>query len=162
MNSAINWMARNHVASNLLMAAFIVGGLIMTGSVKQEVFPEINLDKINVNVVYPGASPEETEEGIVLKVEEAISGIDGIKETTSKAAEGSATVTAVVDMGEDADKILNDIKSEVDRITTFPEDAEKPVVSKMVLRREAISLVVYGDVKERALREWAEIVRDDL
>lgn len=162
MKGPITWMAKNHVASNLLMLLFIVGGLVMSFSIKQEVFPEISLDRITVTVAYPGAGPEETEEGIVLKVEESISGIDGIKEIKSTAAEGSATISAVLDTGEDADQILNDIKSEVDRITTFPEDAEKPVVSKMVIRREAISLVIYGQASELALREWAEEVRDDL
>ena len=162
MNGAIKWMAHNHVAANLLMMVFVVGGLVIGLNVKQEVFPEINLDMVQVSVAYPGASPEEVEEGIILKLEENISGIDGIKELNSLAAEGLGSVSAVIRSGEDTDLILQDIKSEVDRIITFPEEAEKPVVRKLVTRREVISLVVYGDVPEKTLREQAESMRDEL
>lgn len=162
MNNWIGWMARNHVAANLLMMLFIVGGLAMGFQAKQEVFPEIELDWISTTVVYPGASPDEVEEGIVLQVEEAISSVDGIEEIKSVAAEGAGTVNAKVRSGEDVDQILQDIKNEVDRITTFPAEAEKPIVAKLVRRREVISVVVYGDVAERALREQAEMIRDEL
>ncbi|MBU1737563.1 MAG: efflux RND transporter permease subunit, partial [Proteobacteria bacterium] len=162
MNNWIGWMAKNHVAANLLMMIFIVGGLFMGFQVKQEVFPEIELDWISTTVVYPGASPDEVEEGIILQVEEAISSIDGIDEIKSVAAEGAGTVNAKVRSGEDADLILQDIKNEVDRITTFPGEAEKPIVAKIVNRREVISVVVYGNAPERSLREQAEAVRDEL
>jgi multidrug efflux pump subunit AcrB len=155
-------MARNHVAANLLMFVLIVGGLIKAYSIKQEVFPEIDLDRVQVIVAYPGAGPEEVEEGIILQVEENLSGVDGIKEIDSSASEGLGVVTAVLRSGEDADRVLQDIKSEVDRIVTFPEDAEKPVISKLLNRHEVISVVVYGDIGERALREQAERVRNDL
>lgn len=162
MNGPIKWMAQNHVAANLLMLFFVIGGLVIGSTVKQEVFPEVLLDQIQVTVVYPGASPEEVEEGIILKTEESIRGVDGIKEINSTAAEGVGTVSAIIHTGEDADRILQDIKSEVDRITTFPEDAEKPVITKLLNRREVVSLVVYGDASERALRQQAEAIRDDL
>jgi multidrug efflux pump subunit AcrB len=126
MNGPISWMARNHVAANLLMLLFVVGGLVMGSSLKQEVFPEIDLDRISVSVIYPGASPDEVEEGIILQIEEAISGIDGIDEINSTANEGGGTVVAKLALGEDSDQVLQDIKNEVDRITTFPEEAEKP------------------------------------
>jgi multidrug efflux pump subunit AcrB len=148
----IKWMAHNHVAANLLMMVFIIGGLAMGFSVKQEVFPEINLDRIQVSVAYPGAGPDEVEEGIILQVEENISGIDGIKEVTSVAAEGYGVVIALIRDGEDTDLILQDVKSAVDRIITFPEDAEKPVINKMLNRREVASLAIYGNVSERSLR----------
>ena len=162
MKGIIQWMAANHVAANLLMFIFIVGGLVIGKTVKQEVFPEIELDRIQVSVIYPGAGPEEIEEGIILKIEESLTGVDGIKQITAIASEGSGSVIAEIYSGEDADQILQDIKSEVDRITTFPEDAEKAIISKMLNRREAISLVVYGDIPERSLRELAEQVRDEL
>ena len=138
MNNWIAWMARNHVAANLLMALFIVGGLVMIFQVKQEVFPEIELDWISTTVVYPGASPDEVEEGIVLQVEEAIGSVDGVEEIKSIAAEGAGTVNAKVRAGEDPDLVLQDIKNEVDRITTFPGESEKPIVAKLVNRREGI------------------------
>ena len=162
MKQAVKWMANNHVAANLLMMVFIVGGLIKGLSIKQEVFPEIALDKIQVTVEYSGAGPEEVEEGIILKIEDSLTGINGIKEIKSMAAEGRATVTAEVRSGENADLILQDIKSEVDRIVTFPEEAEEPVVTKLLNLTEVISVVVYGDVSERTLREQAETIREEL
>ncbi|HKL25602.1 MAG TPA: efflux RND transporter permease subunit [Desulfuromonadales bacterium] len=162
MNQAIRWMTRNHVAANLLMLVLIVGGLIMGTRVKQEVFPEVNLDRVTVNVAYPGAGPEEVEEGVILKIEESLTGLDGIKQLTSQAAEGFGLVIAELETGADADAVLQDVKSEVDRITTFPLNAEEPVISKMLNRREVISVVVYGEVPERSLREQAEQIRDDL
>ena len=104
-------MAHNHVAANLLMAVFIVGGLVLGRSIKQEVFPEVNLDQVTISVAYPGAGPDEVEEGIILKIEENISGIDGLKEIQAQAAEGFGTVTAVLREGEDIDQFLQDIKS---------------------------------------------------
>lgn len=155
-------MANNHVAANLLMMIFIVGGFIMAFAIKQEVFPEIDLDLVRVSVAYPGASPEEVEDGIILKVEESLSSITGIKEITSVASEGLGQVTAEVLEGENPDTVLQDVKSEIDRITTFPEEAEKAVISKVVNRREVVSIVVYGNAPERSLREQAESIRDEL
>jgi multidrug efflux pump subunit AcrB len=162
VKAAIRWMARNHVAANILMFVLIVGGLIKGFSIKQEVFPEVDLDRVQVSVAYPGAGPEEVEEGILRRIEENVTGVDGIKEITSSASEGIGVVTAEVESGEDVDLVLQDIKSEVDRIVTFPEDAEKPVIAKLVNRAEVISVVVYGDVSDRALREQAEEIRDEL
>ena len=162
MNGAIRWMAENHVAANLLMLVLIVGGLILGFSIKQEVFPDITLDRIMVSVAYPGAGPEEVEEGVILKIEENLTGVDGIKQVKSVAAEGYGSVIAEVTTDADIDLVLQDIKSEVDRITTFPKDAEQPVVSKMLNRREVISVVVFGSLPERSLRELAEQVRDEL
>ena len=162
MNGAIRWMAENHVAANLLMLVLIIGGLILGFSVKQEVFPDVTLDRVQILVVYPGAGPEEVEEGVILKIEENLTGVDGIKQVKSVAAEGYGSVTAEIMTGADIDLVLQDVKSEVDRITTFPKDAEKPVVSKMLNRREVISVVVFGKLPERSLRELAEQVRDEL
>jgi multidrug efflux pump subunit AcrB len=155
-------MAHNHVAANLLMMIFIVGGIVMGFSIKQEVFPELELDLIQVTVAYPGAGPEEVEDGIILKIEENLSSLIGIKEMKSVASEGFGSVTAEILQGEDTDLLLQDIKAEVDRIITFPEDAEKPVVTKIVNKREVVSIMVYGDAPERSLREQAELVRDEL
>ncbi len=162
MIGAIRWMTTNHVAANLLMLILILGGIIKAPEIKQEVFPEVSLDRISVSVAYPGAGPEEVEEGILLKVEEALTGVDGIKQLKSSAGEGSGSVIAEIYSDQDPDQVLQNIKSEIDRITTFPEDAEKPVVSKLVNRREVISLVVYGEIGERSLRQQAETIRDEL
>ena len=97
MNGAIRWMAENHVAANLLMAVLIIGGLLKGPEITQEVFPEVDLDRIQVTVAYPGAGPEEVEEGIILKLEESLTGLDGIKQPKASANEGSGVVTAEVD-----------------------------------------------------------------
>lgn len=162
MKGPIKWMAHNHVAANLLMMIFIFGGLVTASSIKQEVFPEIDLDLVQVRVAYPGAGPEEVEDGIILKIEENLSSLTGIKEVKSLASEGAGIVTVEVLQGEDTDMLLQDIKAEIDRITTFPEEAEKPVIKKLETRREVISAVIYGDASERSLREQAELMRDEL
>ena len=100
----IAWMAGHSVAANLLMLLCLVGGFMALRNIKQEVFPEVLLDQIQVSVEYPGASPEEVEEGIILKIEEAVSGVDGIKEIKSLAREGIGTVTAVLSLGENPDR----------------------------------------------------------
>ena len=162
MKGAVKWMVTNHVAANLLMLALVIGGIIMAPSIKQEIFPEVTLDRVAVSVAYPGAGPEEVEEGIILKVEDALTAVDGIKQLKATANEGVGTVVAEIYSKENVDLVLQDIKSEIDRITTFPEDAEKPVISKLSNRREVVSVVIYGDTSEKVLRERAERVRDDL
>lgn len=162
MKGPIAYMAGNHVAANILMLIFIVGGLLIGPTIKQEVFPEAELDIIRVSVVYPGATPTEVEDAILRPIELAVSGIEDIKRVRSTAVENTGTVALEVMEGGDADRVVQDVKAEVDRILTFPEEAEKPVVNKLTNRREVISLLVYGEASERALREQAERVRDDL
>ncbi len=127
---AIAWMAGNSVAANLLMIVLLVGGLIWGLQIKQEVFPEFSLDTVSISVSYPGASPEEVEQGIVLAVEEAVQGIDGVKEVTSSSSEGRGSVVVEALDGADLQKLSQDIKTEVDRITSFPEEAEDPVIAE--------------------------------
>ncbi len=151
------WMAKNPVASNVLMLILIVGGLVTLASgIKQEVFPEVELDIVAVNVTYPGASPAEVEQAVVLAVEEAVRGIDGVKKVTSSATEGQAATFVELLLNTEQDRALNDIKSAIDRITSFPEDAERPTVSLLSNRQQVISLVLYGDVDEATLRSVAE------
>lgn len=158
----IAWMTANRVTPNLLMIVLIAGGFYFASTIKQEVFPEFQLDLVTVSVPYPGSSPEEVEQGIILAVEEAIRGLEGIKEITATASEGRGMVTAELEEGSDQQRIYQDIKQEIDRITTFPEDAEEPEVSLVIRRREVVDLLIYGDVSEWVLREAAEQVRDNL
>ncbi len=162
MKDIVKWMAGNHVAANILMIVLVAGGLIIGKNIKQEVFPEFELDIITISVPYPGASPDEVEDGIILPLENAISSVDNIKRVTATASEGVGIVMLEVIEGSNVEKVLNDVKSEVDRIITFPGDAEKPIVSQATNRRQVITLVVLGDVSELALYEISERIRDDL
>ena len=155
-------MAGHSVTANLLMLVILVGGLIFSLKIKKEVFPDYELDMVNITVPYPGASPEEIERGIILAIEEAILDLEGIKKVTSSAEEGAAQVTAEIQEGEDIQAIAQDIKNEVDRITSFPEEAEEPQVVIAKRKRFVVSLALYGNESERVLRELAEVVRDRL
>ena len=159
---SIAWMVYNQVTPNLLMLVLLVGGLISAIKIKKEVFPEFELDLIRVRVPYPGASPEEVEQGIVLAIEEAVRGIDGVKKITAVCSEGSGTVNIELDEGSNRQKIYQDVQQGVDRIRTFPEEAEKPNVSLADRSREVLSLQIYGPVSDLALRELAEQVRERL
>ncbi len=155
-------MAGNSVAANFVMIFLLVGGFFWGKNIKQEVFPEFSLDTVVISVVYPGASPEEVEEGIVLPVEEAIQSLDGIEETTSTANEGIGTVTVEAVVDTDLQQLATDIKNEVDRILAFPEEAEEPLVTIPSRKRQVVTLVVSGDYERSVLREVTEMVRDRL
>jgi multidrug efflux pump subunit AcrB len=162
MNSAVAWFARNHVAANCLMAAIIFGGLVAALKMKIEIFPETSVDVINISVPYPGAAPEEVEEGIVTRIEEAIQDLQGIKEINSTASEGSATISAEVATGYNVRNVLDDIKVRVDAVDTLPEEAEKPVIEEIILRSQVLSIAITGDTDEATLKEIAERIREDL
>ncbi len=157
----IGWMATNPVAANLLMLVMLVGGLLVALQLKQEVFPEFELDIITVTVAVPGATPEEVEKGVVMAVEEAVQSLDGVKEVTSTSNQGSGSITIELRDGVDANTVLQDVKNEVDRITTFPVEAEPPQISLRTTRREVLTLVLIGDDDPLVLREWAETARDE-
>lgn len=159
---AIAYMAQNPVAANLVMIFFLVGGFFAVTVIKQEVFPTFDRDVVTVSVPYPGASPAEVEQGIVLAVEEAVSGLDDVDEINSTANEGSGIVTIEMMEGGNLDKLVQDVKNEVDRINTFPEDAEDPVINVSSRKRQVIDLAVYGGIPESSLRELVERVRDQL
>jgi len=156
----VEWFARNPVAANLLMLVFVVGGIASLSGIKMELFPEFSLDAISVTVAYPGASPEEIEEGVCIKVEEEVHGIEGVKKITSTAVEGLGSVLVEVNAGEDQRRVLDDVKTRVDAISTFPEQAEKPVIQELLIRRQVINVAIFGDVPERTLKELGEKVRD--
>jgi multidrug efflux pump subunit AcrB len=156
------WMARHPVAANLLMLLIVFAGLINMFTARQEVFPEINFDTIEVRVVYQGATPDEIEESIVQRIEEQVQGIDGIDRLYGIAAEGVGVVRAELVRGAQTSRKLDEIRSAIDRITTFPEQAERPEVREIVNRQRVMELAVFGDVSEAALRELAFRMKDEL
>ncbi len=162
MKSIIEWFADNGVAANLLMALVVVGGLLTAPRILQEVFPEIATDMVTVSVVYPGATPEEVEESINRRIEDRIASIDGVKKISSTATEGVGAVTIEALRGTDVRALLDDVKSEVDAIDTFPEEAEQPLVREVTLRDFVIGVTISGDVGEAVLKRLGELTRDEL
>ena len=162
MNSIIAWFAENKVAANLLMVFLIVAGFITVSTIKLEVFPELSPDLINISVVYQGAAPEEVEEGVCVRVEEAIQDLPGIKKLISSASEGLGSVSVQVEPDFDSRKLLDDIKSRVDAITTFPLETEKPIVQEALLRRQVMNVAVSADIDEMTLKTIAEQVRNEI
>ncbi|MBN2703516.1 MAG: efflux RND transporter permease subunit, partial [Pontiellaceae bacterium] len=158
----IAWMARNSVAANLLMLVLIGGGLVLASKTTQEFFPYFESDTVSVSVAYPGASPEEVERGIIESIEESVRNVDGVDEVTSVARESMGMVTIELLSGVNRMQVYQDIKSEVDRIRTFPEQAERPQVSLMSRSMEEIRFSLYGDLSESELRELGENVRTRL
>ena len=158
----IAWFAANHVAANLLMLLIIVAGLISLTTIRKEMQPQFEVDFVNVTVPYPGAAPEETEEGIVVKIEESVQDLEGIKRVIGRAHEGSGSVTFEVASDFDLDQVLNEIKIRIDAIETFPVLAEKPVVSKLEFRNPVILLAIHGDLDEFARKALGQEIRDEL
>ena len=162
MKKLAQWSVNNRVAVNLIMMFIIVAGLLTVMNMRREMFPQFALDMINVSVPYPGASPAEVEEGICIKIEEKIKGIENISRTYSSSREGLGSVTVELDKGADVQKIIDDIKNEVDLIDNFPDEAEDPIITEIINRNPAITVAVYGDVPEKLLRRTADRIRDDL
>jgi len=162
LNASIRWFVNNPVAANLLMFLILIGGFFGAYGIGKEVFPSISVNYITVNMPYPGAGPKEVEEQIVVRIEEAIYNLEGIKSLSSEARKGRGSVTVEVDTNYEMTKMLNDIKSRIDAITTFPGDAERPIVTELVEREEVIRIALFGDAEERVLKEYGERIRDDL
>jgi multidrug efflux pump subunit AcrB len=162
VNRLIQWFVENPIGANLLMAMILIGGLFNLAELDKEVFPGVSTDRIQISVPYPGAGPLEVEEQIVERIEEAIGDLDGIEEITSKAKLSNAQITVEVSNGFDTQRLLNNIKTRVDAIPTLPEDAERPQVTELLWRSEVMSIGLYGDVEESALKETGEQLRDQL
>jgi multidrug efflux pump subunit AcrB len=158
----IRWMAEHKVAANLLMIIILLSGLMGVMNIKQEVFPEFELDFIIVAVPYSGATPEEIEKSILLPIEDAVGGIDGIKKVTGTANEGMGSFRIEILNGADKNSVFEDVKSAVERLTSLPDDAEEPQVQQPRLRREVLNITIYGDAPGRSLIEQAQIVRESL
>lgn len=158
----IAWFARNSVAANLLMWLLIVGGLFGAVNIQKQVFPNFEINVINVRVPYLGAAPQEVEEGVLLKIEEAIKDLEGIKQLNATAVEGMGTVSIQVEDDYDVQALLDEVKVQVDAIPRFPADTEKPVIYRQKIQQDVIWLSVYGDASERELKEFAKDLRDDI
>jgi hydrophobic/amphiphilic exporter-1 (mainly G- bacteria), HAE1 family len=170
VRTIVSWTVRNMPAMNTLVISILLVGALAFASMRREVFPEFDLEIVLVTVPYPGATPDEVEEGICQKVEEACRSVAGIKKITSVAQEGMGyCVFELQDSIKDVQKTLGEIRSEVERIPSMPELAEDPKVEQVTLRTPAIKVGILApaavdgeDVSELELRDVAELVRDDL
>jgi multidrug efflux pump subunit AcrB len=159
----IAWFAKNDVAANLLLVVIMLSGLyVVSTQIPVDLFPEFEQRKVQVSMTLSGSSPQELEEGITIKVEEAVQDLEGIRQITSQSREGSASITIDVEEGYDVREILDEVKIRVDGINNFPVDAENLLIQVPQRRRDAIGIVIYGDYDAITLRRLAEDIRDEV
>ncbi len=157
------WFAKNGVAANLLMVLIIIAGFTSIQSkTRKEVFPEFSVDLITVTVPYLGAAPEEVEEAVCTRIEERVADLESVSRVRSTAAEGVGTVIIELIDGVNTRDALDDVKTRVDAIDTFPEETEKPIIQEAILRRQVLSIAVSGKADELTLRRLGEQVRDEV
>ena len=160
--SIISWFARNSVAANLLMVILLVGGFYTVLTIKKEIQPRIETNFITVGVPFLGATPLDVEEGVVIKIEEAIQDIEGIEEIVSTARRGFGEVRVEAHADYEVTEVMDQVKNRVDAISTFPDNTEKPVISRTQFQQQVVIVSVYGDVNERTLNEFAKQVRNEI
>ena len=163
MHGLIPWFAKNDVAANILMVLIILSGLyVLQTKIAVDMFPEFETNTVSVSMSLRGASPQEVEEGLTIRIEEAIQDLNGIERIRSTAREGSTSVNIEVEDGYDVKDLLDEVKIRVDAINNFPVEAERPLVSTPQRRFDAIGIVLYGDYDALTLRRYAEDIRDEV
>ncbi len=162
MKKLLAAFASNVVFANIMIFMMFLLGAISILMMRREMFPEMSLDRIQISIPYPGADPEEVEEGVLRKIEDALQGESGIKEILTYASENMGTTIITVDERSRTQNVLDRVRSKVDGISTFPEGAENPVISEMILEDQVLILAVSGNVPEARMKEWAERIKEDL
>ncbi len=163
MKKIISYFIKYPVAVNVTILAFIVFGLLGALSMKSSFFPLVDSELISISLIYPGASPEEIEEGVVLKIEDNLKGIVGVERVTSVSRENSASINVEVEKGKNIDVVLSDVKNAVDRVPSFPSGMEPPVIAKVESIRSTISFTISGDnIPLRSLKQYGRQVENDL
>ncbi len=163
MKQILDWSARHTVFANLLMAIMLIIGVVAVFQIRSELIPQFVLDRVSVNVAWEGASPEEVEEGICIKIEEALIGVEGVKKITSIAYEGRCEIAVELHYWiKNSRDLMEDIRGEIDRITTLPVDMERPIVSEVKRINQVVHLSLFGNVSEEVLKRKATEVKDDL
>ncbi|MBN1760733.1 MAG: efflux RND transporter permease subunit [Chitinispirillaceae bacterium] len=162
MKKIIRYFITYPIWANVIMVAVLLLGVVMMKKMKTSFFPEVESNIISISFVYPGTSPEEIEEALILKAENNLRGIAGVERTTSISRENSGSVTVEVSDNYTSDEVYDDVKNAIDRITPYPAGAEKPVVRVNKIRTRTTSIALYGNTDLWALKERAENLRDDL
>ncbi len=158
----IAWFARNSVAANLLMVVIILTGIFSAMTIRTQMMPDVEIDQVNVDVAFPGASPGEVESGVASRIEEAVRDIEGIDEMRSFSNEGFARIRLDIKANYDVLVILDEVKIAVDRISSFPESIEKPVIYRNQRQRGAINVQIYGALDEADMKSFVELVQDEI
>ena len=159
----IAWFTRNDVAANLLMVMIVILGTFSVYKlIPLEVFPSYEKDEIKVSMSLKGSTPEDTEQGVTIRIEEAIADLEGIKNIRSSSSEGNASVRIEVDDSYDTDKLLADVKSKVDAVNTFPKEAEKPIIERTARNHDVIVMTLSSVYGEKEIREYAGVLKDNL
>jgi multidrug efflux pump subunit AcrB len=158
----IAWFTGNSVAANLLMIIIIVFGIYSGLTIRKQTTPDFSLNNIQVTIPYRGAAPQEVEEGVVIKVEEAVQNIQGISRMTSVAREGFGIVTLEVSSDFDINQVLNEVKNRVDSISTFPAQTEKPLINKQLIQQQVLFVNLHGNIDERTRKNIAQQIRDEI
>ena len=164
MGKVIKWFSENHVSANFLMLVVLLVGFTTWFKLKKEIFPETALDAVIVQVPYPNATAEEVEAGVILKLEDAVADLEGVKRYSSTSSESMGAMTVEVESGYEFRAVMDDVKSAIDSISELPENAEKPVIKEAIISTQVLSLAISGPegTSERSLREMAEVVRKGL
>ena len=162
MTGAISWFVRNPVAANLMMTVMVVGGFFTLIQLTQEEFPAIDPEAVQIVVEYRGASPAEVEESICIRVEEAIKGTPDLDRISTMASEGICVVTAEILVGADVTAAATEIENRIDAIDTFPADSERPLVSKVEVRRPVLRVALSGPLTEHELKRLGQRARDEI
>ena len=162
MERIIRWFVNNSVASNLMMFFIILSGIATIPLLKMEVFPDIEVDIINVTAVYPGATPSDVENAVCVRIEERLQGLDGVKKITATASENVGSVNVEILSGQDVTEMLDRVKAEVDAIDNFPEGVERPTVKQFIAIQATITVAVGGNIDDLTLTNLTEEVKDEI
>lgn len=162
MKGPIAWFASNHVAANLLLALIVLSGLLAIVAMPQKSFPDLDIPIISISVPYLGAAPEEVEQGVCIRIEEELDGIEGVEQIRSNSNEGLCTVSVELFDDTDRSKALDDVKNRIDAIDTFPAETEQPIVNLTTVIRPVLDIAVTGTTDERTLKIIGQQVRDDI
>ncbi len=162
MRAFIAAFVRNRVFANIVLVMIFLIAIFAVKNMIRETFPQFSMDRVMVTVAYPGADPEEVEEGISRKIEEALQDVQGIKEYETTSRENISSTIVEVKDGYDLNEVLDRVRNKIDSISTFPVDAERPVVEEIILRDAVTMIALTGDMPESRAKEWAERVKDAL
>lgn len=158
----ISWFARNPVAANLLMIIIIIGGLLTMGTIRKQFFPQVEINWLEYQAIYPGAAPQEVEEGITIKVEEALESVQGLERMITYSNRNLSYGWFRVSETYDPQIVLEEVKSQIDAISSFPAGMERPTVERIKLRQEVQYISLYGDMSQKQLKDFGRKIHDEI